>query len=142
SVDKTLTWSNSGLAYESHMFSPSANNTQIAISNANANPSVGSPFTILGVTNPPGPWDQPWVRATSVGGVDHIYVTHNQFFTAPQTATVLSSVDGGVNYNFTVLERANPGAGQDAPSVRAAVNGNTVYAGFIRWNTANGNGTF
>lgn len=54
------------------------------------------------------------------------------------------SSNNGVNFAAPItLETVNPVGGQDAPSVRAAVNGSTVYAAFTRWggvieNDANG----
>ena len=41
-----------------------------------------------------------------------------------------------VSYGSPVtLETVTPAGGQDAPSVRQAVNGSTVYAAFTRWGT-------
>jgi hypothetical protein len=46
------------------------------------------------------------------------------------------SADGGAHLTFSLLDRVGGGAGlQDAPSVRTAVNGNTVYSAFTRWNS-------
>src|SRR5262249_3578415 len=56
-----------------------------------------------------------------------------------KTASVLVSTDGGSHYTSFTLDRvggsAPSGFAQDAPTVRSAVNGNTVYAVFTRWNT-------
>jgi hypothetical protein len=72
--------------------------------------------------------DQPWVRT---GPSDHVYVGFNDF---NSVASMLVSVNGGVNYNQITLDRVGAGI-QDNPSIREAVNGSTVYAIFERWNT-------
>jgi len=78
--------------------------------------------------------DQPFIRT---GPNNHVYVTYNNLFGFPnaKSASMNVSTDGGVTYATRVLETVTPGAGQDGPSVRVAVNGNTVYATFSRWNT-------
>jgi hypothetical protein len=81
--------------------------------------------------------DQPWIR-TGPGG--QTYVTSNNFNAANaggRTASIEVSSNNGVNYSPTiVLETVNPAGHQDAPSVRSAVNGSTVYAAFTRWGNA------
>jgi hypothetical protein len=53
-----------------------------------------------------------------------------------RTAAIRVSPDNGVTFAAPVtLETVNPAGGQDAPSVRSAVNGSTVYAAFTRWGT-------
>jgi hypothetical protein len=76
--------------------------------------------------------DQPWIRT---GPNNHVYVTYNNLRNAGKSASMNVSTDGGSTYVTRVLETVTPGAGQDGPSVRQAVNGNTVYAVFSRWNT-------
>jgi hypothetical protein len=51
-----------------------------------------------------------------------------------KTASINVSTDGGVTYTAKTIETVTPLSGQDAPSVRQAVNGSTVYAVFTRWN--------
>jgi hypothetical protein len=92
--------------------------------------------------------DQPWIRT---GPADHVYVSFNdlgQFGPGNgRTASVNVSTDGGSNYTTVTLDRVGgsaPGAAQDDPAVRVAVNGSRVYAVFDRWtgtveNSANGN---
>lgn len=80
--------------------------------------------------------DQPWIR-TGAGG--QTYVAYNGFNAANaggKTASIEVSSNNGVAYNTPiVLETVSPAGGQDAPSVRQAVNGSTVYAAFTRWGT-------
>jgi hypothetical protein len=92
--------------------------------------------------------DQPWIRT---GPSNHVYVAFNdlgQFGPGNgRTASVNVSTDGGSNYTTVRLDRVGgsaPGAAQDDPAVRVAVNGSRVYAVFDRWtgtveNSANGN---
>ena len=89
--------------------------------------------------------DQPWIRT---GPDDHVYVAFNNLDNfGPgngRTATVLVSTNGGNNYTAVTLDRPGAPAGQDAPPVRLAVNGNTVYSAFVRWNSvvdSNADGT-
>src|SRR6516164_3763718 len=70
--------------------------------------------------------DQPWVRT---GPSNHVYVGFNDF---NSVASMLVSVNGGVNYTQITLDRVGAGI-QDNPSIREAVNGSTVYAIFERW---------
>jgi len=77
--------------------------------------------------------DQPFVQATSVGGVDHIYVGNNDFAAAPRTATVDVSLDGGTTWTSVRIETRNT-SGQDGPSIRPTIaNDSTVYAAFFGW---------
>src|SRR5262249_46481921 len=68
--------------------------------------------------------DQPWVRT---GPNNHVYVAFNNLFGFPnaKSASLNVSTDGGSTYVTRVLETVTPGAGQDGPSVRQAVNGDT-----------------
>jgi hypothetical protein len=80
--------------------------------------------------------DQPWIRT---GPNDHVYVAFTNFDNALPagnggTASILVSDDGGNIYRAVTLDRPGAPAGQDSPAVRVAVNGNTAYAAFIRWN--------
>ena len=52
-----------------------------------------------------------------------------------KTASIEVSPSHGSTYGGQiVLDRVGDSAGQDAPSVRQAVNGCTVYAAFTQWN--------
>jgi hypothetical protein len=88
--------------------------------------------------------DQPWVRT---GPSDHVYVAFNDLgASGGKTASVNVSVSGGTSPTTVTLDRIGgsaPGAAQDDPAVRLAVNGSRVYAVFDRWtgtveNDANG----
>src|SRR5436309_8066168 len=88
--------------------------------------------------------DQPWVRA---GPSIHVYVAFNDLgASAGKTASVNVSTTGGTSPTTVTLDRIGgsaPGAAQDDPAVRLAVNGSRVYAVFDRWtgtvqNDANG----
>ena len=83
--------------------------------------------------NPSGDLDQPWIRT---GPNNRVYVAYNDLTNFPgKSASLNVSTDGGATYTSKLIETVVPGAGQDGPSVRQAVNGNTVYAVFARWNT-------
>jgi len=93
--------------------------------------------------------DQPWIRT---GPDNHVYVAFNNLDnTGPAfggtgngaTASVLVSTNGGNNYTPVIIDRVGTNF-QDGPAVRLAVNGNTVYSAFVRWNSevdSNADGT-
>jgi hypothetical protein len=82
--------------------------------------------------------DQPWIRT---GPADHVYVAFNDLGQTignggnGGTASVNVSTNGGVNPTTVTLDRLGAPAGQDGPAVRLAVNGNSVYSAFVRWNS-------
>jgi len=86
--------------------------------------------------------DQPWVTAatarTADADQDRVFIGHNDFGAAPQTASVELSQDArtGVapaGFSTRAVERHTTG-GQDGPAVRLAVHPDgTVYAAFQRW---------
>jgi len=91
--------------------------------------------------------DQPWIRT---GPDNHVYVGFNDDGNrgpgnggtgSGKTASVLVSTDGGNDYTPVVIDRVGTNF-KDAPEVRLAVNGNTVYSAFVRWNSVFGGGTF
>jgi hypothetical protein len=79
--------------------------------------------------------DQPWLRTGPSG---QTYLAYNNIGNAAgQTASIrVSSTNGSTFSPQVTLETVSPAGGQDAPSVRQAVNGSTVYAAFTRWGTA------
>ena len=83
--------------------------------------------------------DQPFVRALGVSNSDRIYVGVNDFNqSGGHTATVDVSVDGGATYKSISIEARNT-MGQDGPSIRPAVAGDsTVYAAFFGWRKFDG----
>jgi hypothetical protein len=139
--DKSLAWRQDGVAAlnvtlnqaglgEIGTFQSGASNFGAAINTLNPGANLGL--------------DQPWIRTGPSGKT---YVTYNQCCPSPAsdlTASIRVSSDNGVTYAAPItLETVKPGGLQDAPSVRSAVNGNTVYAVFTRWgasiaNDANG----
>ena len=78
--------------------------------------------------------DQPWIRTGPSG---QTYVTYNNLSNASgKTASIIVSGNNGSTYGSQItLETVAPNGGQDAPSVRTAVNGSTIYAVFTRWGT-------
>jgi uncharacterized repeat protein (TIGR01451 family) len=79
--------------------------------------------------------EEPWVRVVNVTNVDHIYVSYNYAgVLSGKSAGVFYSLDGGANWNGTVLEKTTPGGGRDSPAVRSALSGDgrTVYMLFQR----------
>ncbi len=100
----------------------------------------GTPINTFAPQNPDD-LDQPWIRT---GPSNHVYVAYNNlnnFDTGAgqgKTASVNVSTDGGNTYTPVVIDRVGQvagGPGQDAPAVRVAVNGSTVYAAFTRWDS-------
>ena len=78
--------------------------------------------------------DQPWIRTGPSG---QTYVTYNNLANNGPSASIIVSANNGATYGSQItLETVNPDGGQDAPSVRTAVNGSTVYAVFTRWGFA------
>ena len=96
----------------------------------------GSPINTF---NPAHDLDQPWIRTGPSG---HVYVAYNDLTSAGtdaggtgngETAYVLVSTNGGSGYTPVALDRVGATNYQDAPAVRLAVNGGTVYAAFTHW---------
>ena len=85
--------------------------------------------------------DQPWIRT---GPSNHVYVAYNDPTQAGpgfqggtgngKTANVLISTNGGISYTSVPVDKVGTTLA-DGPAVRLAVNGNTVYAAFVRWNS-------
>ena len=137
SVDKTLAWRQDGVApltvtLNCNVCTPTTTLDHLTTYQGGAT-NFGAPIN----TSPVQSVDQPWIR-TGPGG--QTYVTSNNFNAANaggRTASIEVSSNNGATYSSTiVLETVNPAGGQDAPSVRSAVNGSTVYAVFTRWGNA------
>lgn len=140
SSDKSLAWEQSGAA--------ALTTTLNVVSNPPLRDTIStfqSGATNFGSainTTANGVLDQPWIR-TGPGGETYLAL-NNLGNAAGKTASLLVSSNNGVAYGSQVtLETVTPAGGQDAPSVRTAVNGSTVYAAFTRWGTptSNANGT-
>jgi PEP-CTERM motif len=132
SVDKSIAWQRDGAAAltTTLTFTGVGGNTQISTFQSSA-ANFGAPVNVF---NPGLGLDQPWIR-TGPGG--QTYVTYNQCCPATNTgksaSIIVSSTNGSSYAAPIVLENVVPPGGQDAPSVRSAVNGSTVYAAFTRW---------
>ena len=74
----------------------------------------------------------PWIRTGPSG---QTYEAYNNYDNAGgRSASIRVSANNGATFAPPVtLETVDPAAGQDAPPVRQAVNGSTVYAAFTRW---------
>lgn len=96
-------------------------------------------FTPMMVQASRGDVDQPFVRATSVGAADRVYIGMNDFDApAGHTATVDVSQNGGGSYTPFRLETRST-ADQDGPSIRPAVAADgTVYAAYFGWRSFDG----
>lgn len=139
SEDKSLAWRQDGVAALTTTLNP-ASGSNASISTFQS--GVSNFGAAINTFNPGQNLDQPWIRTGASG---QTYVTYNNLSNAlGRTASILVSGNNGVSYAPQVtLETVTPAGGQDAPSVRQAVNGSTVYAAFTRWggvieNDANG----
>ena len=136
--DKSLAWSADGTTILTATLTAGFN---IATYSGSASGTFGSsPINTFAPANPDF-LDQPWIR---IGPSNHIYVAYNNLNNTDKTASVNVSTNGGSTFTPVVIDKVGGTSGQDAPSVRVAVSGNTVYAGFTRWNAtiasdANGN---
>ena len=133
-VDKSIAWRQDGVAAltATLAFTGVGNNTRIStFSGTAAGSSFGAPINVF---NPAQFLDQPWIRTGPSG---QTYEAYNHLGnTGGRTASIRVSSDNGAIFAPPItLETVNPAGGQDAPSVRSAVNGSTVYAVFTRWGT-------
>jgi hypothetical protein len=133
--DKSIAWKADGSAA---LMTALLNNDIGTFSQTGTGSSFGVPIDVFNVFTPGGPkheLEQPWVRT---GPSNHVYVGYNDLSNAGgggfETASVGVSANGGVSYTPFTLDRVGTTLG-DSPSIREAVNGNTVYAVFERWNT-------
>ena len=130
--DATLAWASGGAPYLAHL--NGEEKSGIVVRKATGPFGPTGTFAVLpGASYLPNDVpDQPWIQAARVNGVDHLYVAVNDLSQrSGKTATVHFSLDNGVTWRRTVIERFVPPIGQDGPPVRIAVAGNTVYAAFL-----------
>ena len=137
SNDKSLAWKTDGSAVLTvSMVDTTSPNRFSTYSSTTAASNFGSPINVFTGSD----LDQPWIRT---GPSNHVYVAYNDLSQAGPseggsgnggTASVLVSTNGGNTYNSVTLDRVGDPF-QDDPSVRLAVNGNTVYGIFVRWNS-------
>jgi hypothetical protein len=141
-TDKSLAWLQDGSAALTAALwpfttpgGPGASVSTYSGSTFDSNFSAKSQFK-----NGSGELDQPWIRT---GPSDHVYLSLNDTSRAGpglggtgdgKSASVLVSTDGGSNYSFVTIDKVGT-TYQDGPSTRTAVNGDTVYALFVRWNS-------
>jgi hypothetical protein len=133
SLDKSLAWRQDGVAALTTTLNLAGANTSIGTFQSQAT-NFGAAINTF---NPGQNLDQPWIRTGASG---QTYVAYNNLSNAGgRTASMIVSANNGTTYGGQVtLETVNPTGGQDAPSVRQAVNGSTVYAAFTRWGTPSG----
>ena len=130
--DATLAWPAGGAPYLAHL--SGEKNSGLIVRKATAPFAATGDFTVLPGASylPLDVPDQPWIQAARVGGVDRLYIAINDLSqTTGRTATVYLSLDGGVTWRRTVIERIASPLGQNGPPVRVAVLGDTVYAAFL-----------
>ena len=141
SADKTLAWRQDGVAALAATLNIVSFGPPL-IDRISTFQSGASNFGAAINTTANGSLDQPWIRTGPSG---QTYLALNNLGNASgKTASLLVSSNNGSTYGPQVtLETVTPAAGQDAPSVRTAVNGSTVYAAFTRWGTptSDANGT-
>jgi hypothetical protein len=128
--DKSLAWSQDGSTlFTTTLVGVTSTTAEInTYSGTISGSDFGSPINTF---NPGRDLDQPWIRT---GPSDHVYVAYNDITsTGVDTARVLVSSNGGVTYTSAALDRLSGSIVQDAPAVRLAVNGATVYGAFTRW---------
>ena len=138
-LDKSLAWRRDGVGALTTTLNAAGGGNNAINTFASGASNFGAPINTF---NPGNRLDQPWIRTGPSG---QTYVAYNNLSNAGgRTAAIIVSVNNGTAFAPQVaLETVNPAGGQDAPSVRQAVNGNTVYAAFTRWgavteNDANG----
>ncbi len=140
--DKSLAWKADGSGFLTVTMTPTpgvANSFDFpTYSGTISSGGFGTPINTFAPDNPDF-LDQPWVRT---GPSNRVYVAYNNLNDSGsglgegKTASVNVSTDGGNTYTPVVIDRVGQvlgGPGQDAPAVRLAVNGSTVYAAFVRW---------
>ena len=134
--DKSIAWKADGSAVLTAILT---SNLDISLYGTTGSSGFGSPIiTYRGINNADST-DQPWILT---GPSNHVYVAYNDLGAANppgtgKTASVLVSTDAGLHFTPVTLDRIGspPSVGQDAPTVRLAVDGGTVYAAFTRWTT-------
>jgi hypothetical protein len=136
--DKSIAWKSDGSAVLVSTVQFSGTNALINTYSA----TLTSGFSQVNSFSGNNDNDQPWIRT---GPSNRVYVAYNdptKFGNGfrgrmgdGKTANVLISTDGGASYRPPVpVDKVGTTLG-DGPAVRLAVNGNTVYAAFVRWNS-------
>jgi len=134
-IDGTIDWASGGTAYETDLtdkFGILAHNFFYGNLSYIPNSEYRPYYRAV---------DQPWLKAVTVNGVDHVYIGYNDFSEPNgRSASVRFFVDAGQTWGSCIVEKVTPnpinGHKQDSPAVRLAISpdGNTVYALFQEWN--------
>jgi hypothetical protein len=143
-VDKSIAWRQDGASALTATLNftstcnPGACLTQIqTYSGTTAGSNFGSSINTF---NPRQSLDQPWIR-TGPSGQTYVAFNNLAYFNPNgpgKTASVMVSSNNGSTYaSPVILDTVGAAGGQDAPSVRTAINGSTVYAVFTRWGQYN-----
>jgi hypothetical protein len=142
-VDKSIAWKQDGTAALTATLNPNPGKTNYQLSTFSG--TIG--FATFGPSrndfDPNRLPDQPWIRTgpSTPANPNPVYIGYN--FGAVDgtgmTASVNVSRDGGTTYTPVTIDRVGATAGpfgrkEDAPQVRLAVNRDTVYAVFTRYN--------
>ena len=143
----TVDWSSAGTCYAAVRLIPDALSVLMS-----SDPTAGVPFSPIPAATlvpnrpfwGPGPVE-PSIKVVNVTNVDHIFVGFNDTSKYPgPTASVYYSLDGGISWNTTLIEKTTPGGAWDSPAVHLAISsdGETVYGLFQRAATPNLNKDF
>src|SRR4029077_6924207 len=133
-VDKSIAWRKDGVAalcarLQPLTFDPNFTSQIQTYSGTIAASNFGAPINTF---NPTQGLDLPWIQTGPSGQTYEAY--NNPDNAGGRSASMRVSANNGATFAPPVtLETVDPKAGQDAPFVRQAVNGSTVYAAFIRW---------
>jgi hypothetical protein len=133
-VDKSIAWRQDGVAaltatLQPLTFDPNFTSQIQTYSGTIAASNFGAPINTF---NPTQGLDLPWIQTGPSGQTYEAY--NNPDNAGGRSASMRVSANNGATFAPPVtLETVDPKAGQDAPFVRQAVNGSTVYAAFIRW---------
>src|SRR5262245_5626314 len=102
--DKSLAWSQDGSTlFTTSLREVSSGNAEInTYSGTISGSDFGSPINTY---NPSRDLDQPWIRT---GPSDHVYVAYNDITSAGDTARVLVSSNGGVDYTSAGSTKTPP----------------------------------
>jgi hypothetical protein len=133
SNDKTIAWKQDGSSVLTASMTENTDTTRSSTIRTFSGTAAGSRFGSDAINTFPanGLFDQPWMRT---GPSNHVYMAGNDGSKPTgKTASVLVSKDGGSTYDEVLQVTVDRVGGVfDAPSVRLAVNGNTVYSVFTR----------
>lgn len=131
-LDKSIAWSTDGTSVLTAVDTPTFFGNGIGIGLYSGTVPGPGPTTAVSVLNANSLFDQPSI---ATGPTNHVYVGYNNLDKFPgSTATIAVSTDGGATLTPIAIDPTNPGGQSDAPAIRVAVNGNTVYGAYIRWN--------